>query len=203
MDKKFCNECGQEIKSDMKFCTNCGTKIMKQTQDELEDEKWKNYKSTGDPNKYKGLGGWLILVGLGVVFGPFRILAELVKAYKPIFKDGTWDLLTNPLSEYYNPAFKNFAIFEFTVNGVIILASFYMIYLFFSKKTLFPKMFIWLQVISFVFVLLDALIASSIFPDMQAFDAETTKTLMRIFIYSAIWIPYMLVSKRVKATFVN
>ena len=57
----------------------------------------------------KGLGGWLILVGLGVVLTPIRILATYIPIYKPIFEDGTWEALTTVGSEAYNPIVGSFA----------------------------------------------------------------------------------------------
>ena len=38
--------------------------------------------------EYKGLSGWLILVGIGIVFSPIRILATTVPVFQPIFTDG-------------------------------------------------------------------------------------------------------------------
>jgi hypothetical protein len=52
-----------------------------------------------DNNELKGLGGWLILVGIGVVLAPVRLLITLVKTYKPIFEDGIWEALTTEGAE--------------------------------------------------------------------------------------------------------
>jgi len=40
-------------------------------------------------NEYEGLGGWLILVGLGIVVSPIRIIAQVYPSYSAIFSDGT------------------------------------------------------------------------------------------------------------------
>jgi hypothetical protein len=82
-----CKKYNFELEQNAKFCTNCGEEISKETTEII------------DNNKYEGLGGWLILVGIGVVISPLRLLAELSKVYLPMFNDGTWEALTTPTSE--------------------------------------------------------------------------------------------------------
>ena len=43
----------------------------------------------GSVKNLDGLGGWLILVGLGVVFGPIRLLIVIVPIYMDLFKSGS------------------------------------------------------------------------------------------------------------------
>ena len=85
----------------------------------------------------------------------------------------------------------------------MVLASVYLIYLYFSKHYLFPKVYIAIVAISLVFIPLDALLATFVLPDEPMFDPDTTKDFARALISALIWVPYMLISKRVKATFVE
>ncbi len=186
---KVCKKCNTEIEDNAKFCGTCGEEYIIQKEN--------------IPKSIEGIGGWLILVAIGVVVSPLRLLAELSKTYLPIFKDGTWEALTSPGSEVYNSAFSTLLIGEIFFNSLMLLVSIYLIYLFFAKKSFFPKLYIWIILISLIFIPLDALIVSSIFPDVQAFDAETMKEVGRTVIVGIIWIPYMLISKRVKATFTH
>ena len=43
--------------------------------------------------------------GIGVVFGPIRLLVTLIPLYIPIFKDGSWEALTTEGSQIYTPYF--------------------------------------------------------------------------------------------------
>lgn len=156
-----------------------------------------------DNKELKGLGGWLILVGIGVVINPIRLLLTVVPAFNAIFEDGIWEALTTEGSEVYTPYFGALVVGEMVFNAVIIAASIYMAYLFFSKHYLFPKLFIGLVVVSLVFIPLDAWLLTLVFPGEPMFDSETAKEFMRSVIAGVIWIPYMLLSKRVKATFVE
>ena len=156
-----------------------------------------------DNNELKGLRGWLILVGIGVVIGPFRLAYGYGTMYYSIFTDGTFQILTNAGSEAYHPLWGPLLIGEALYNSLMVLASAYLIYLFFSKHYLFPKVYIAIVVISLIFIPLDAWLGSFVITDEPMFDPATTKEFVRTLIGGVIWIPYMLVSKRVKATFVE
>ena len=148
-----------------------------------------------------GLGGWLILVGLGVIISPFFLLSTIPE-YLPIFQDNSYDELVSVV-----PLFGPLIWTEIVVNIILFLCSIYLIFLFFAKKTFFPKFFIWLALGSLVFVIVDAIVAGMIFkdilPDEPFFDPETIKEIVRMSIQVIIWVPYIMISKRVKATFVK
>jgi len=154
-------------------------------------------------DELKGLSGWLILVGLGVILSPIRLLFTYVPMYKPIFEDGTWEALTTVGSQAYNVLWAPILIGEMALNFIIVAASIYLIYLYFSKHYLFPKLYIGIVAISIVFIPLDAWVVTKVLPSEPMFDPETTKEFIRTLIVGLIWIPYMLISKRVKATFVE
>lgn len=151
----------------------------------------------------KGIRGWLILVAIGVVLSPIRMLAVFVPLYQEIFTNGTWEALTTATSEVYHPMWAPLLIGELGFNALMFAASIYLIYLFFSKHYLFPKVYIILVVISLVFIPLDAWFVSFIMPEEPIFDPETLKEFVRTLLVGMIWTPYMLISKRVKATFVE
>lgn len=92
-----------------------------------------------DNNGLKGLRGWLILVGIGVVIGPFRLAYDFGPLYYSIFTDGSFEILTTPGSDFYHPLLGPLLVFEAVYNSLMVLASIYLIYLFFSKHYLFPK----------------------------------------------------------------
>lgn len=154
-----------------------------------------------DNSELKGLSGWLLLVAIGVVINPIRLLVTVVPAYKQIFEDGIWEALTTVGSEVYNPYFSSLLVVEIVYNIIILAASIYLVYLFFSKHYLFPKLFIGIVVASLIFIPLDAWLVTQVFPGESMFDPETTNEFMRSLITGVIWIPYMLVSKRVRVTF--
>lgn len=154
-------------------------------------------------NELKGLSGWLVLIGIGVVLSPFRLLSTTIPLFSDIYSNGVWEILTTVGSSAYNPYWAPLLISEIIFNTCIFIASIYLIYLFFTKKIIFPTVYIAIVIISLIFIPLDAVIATKIFPNEPVFDTETTKEFMRILVGGLIWIPYLLKSKRVKATFIE
>lgn len=160
----------------------------------------------GDENIAKnlqGLKGWLILVGLGIVIQPVRLLIVFLPMYSNVFTNGNWEMLTTAGNPAYHPFWATFISIELIVNIGIFIAMIYLAYLFFTKKEKFPRFFIGLAVFSLVFILLDALGAKIVMPNDPIFDVDTVKELTRSLLQVIIWVPYMLRSKRVKATFIK
>ena len=156
-----------------------------------------------DDSEIKGLGGWLILVGIGVIIAPIRLLVMNIPNYVHIFKNGTWEALTTVGSESYRPFWEPLLIGELTYISIMAALSIYLIYLFFSKHYLFPKLYIILAALSIIFIILDTWLANIVLPNKPMFDPETTREFVRILITALIWVPYILFSRRVKATFVE
>lgn len=151
----------------------------------------------------KGLSGWLILVGIGVVVSPLRLFVTAMQSFTPLFREGTWAALTTAGSEYYHPAWAPLLIGEIVYNLGMVSASAYLIYLFFSRHYLFPNVYIIVVIVSVIFIPIDAWLVTLVMPMKSMFDPDTMAEFARTFISGLIWVPYMLVSKRVKATFVE
>lgn len=151
----------------------------------------------------QAIGGWLILVAIGIVITPLRMLAQVLPTYVKIFTEGSWVALSTPGSATYNASLSAFIAVEMLVNGLLLMGALYLIFLFFSKRKKFPKVYILLSASTLVIQILDALIIQSILPQQDAFGQETVAEMGRTVIACAIWIPYMLTSQRVKATFVR
>ena len=151
----------------------------------------------------EGLGGWLILVGLGIVLSPIRIIAMVFPTYRDIFTNGSWEVLTTPGSEVYNPLWKPILAGELTINALLVAGWVFIGFLFFTRKRIFPKVYIGILVFTLVFIIADAFSIKSVLPNEPVFDPETIKEILRGAVAICIWVPYMLISKRVRATFVR
>lgn len=150
-----------------------------------------------------GLGGWLVLVCIGLFFTIGQNLLLILQTFVPIFRDGTWQALTTPGSEVYHPLWMPLIGLEIIWNCTIIAWSIHLLVLFFRKSRRFPLRFIVFPVASAGFIVLDAALFRLVDPETPMFDSETLRELSRSVIYGLIWIPYMLRSVRVKNTFVG
>jgi hypothetical protein len=150
-----------------------------------------------------GLGGWLILPMLGLMFLPFKLGAMLAVNYYPIFSEGYWEVLTTPGSEAYHALWAPLLIFEIAVNSIFFISAIVLLVFFFQKHHRFPKLIIWFLGLNLAFVGIDFFAADLIPAVASEPDPESTKELIRTIVGAAIWIPYFLKSVRVKNTFTN
>lgn len=156
-----------------------------------------------EDKKALAIGGWLILIAIGIVFTPIKVLILMMTTYSEIFLSEAWGSLTTQGSDAYNPLWAPIIIGEMLFNGVIFFAYLYMAYLFFCKKSAFPKWYISVAVLSLIFIVADAFSLKLVIPDEPAFDSDTLKEFLRSLFIVVVWVPYMLISTRVKATFIN
>ena len=155
---------------------------------------------TGEP---RGLGGWLILPAIGLFVLPIRLAVSLNNDFLPIFQEGYWEILTTPGSEVYHHLWAPLIIFEIAGNTFFIIFDIALIFLFFTRSYRFPTLFIVFLASNLLFVVGDFFLADLIPAVAAENDAESIKELARPIIGAIIWIPYFLVSKRVKNTFVK
>ncbi len=151
----------------------------------------------------KGIGGWLILVVIGLILTPLMVGRELLTIHLPIFTDGTWHLLTTPGTEVYHPLWAPLIIFETVGNIALIVLAIVTLVSLLNKSSRTPMLatiyFGW----NLFFIAADMILADGIPSIEGASNIESYKDLARAVVAAAIWIPYFHLSKRVKATFVE
>jgi len=147
-----------------------------------------------------GLGGWLILIAIGLVVTPITVFFTITEYNLPLLNDTEmWREFADPNSAYYTSLFSFIVYFELIGNIIILLFSILFLYLFFAKKRLFPKIYFWFLIGNLLFIFIDEVLANSMFEFEEFAYIET----LRQAIPCAIWLRYLAVSKRVKNTFVN
>lgn len=152
------------------------------------------------------LGGWLILVGLGVVLNPIIMGFSVYTTYVPLFSTGIMTELMDPSSPSYNGLLVPYIGAEIAINLLLICGWIVAGYLFFMRRVAFPKLYIFLMVTNVVFLALDSAVGSYVlnlplFGEGGMFDEATVRAIVRTILSCCIWVPYMLMSQRVKETF--
>lgn len=156
--------------------------------------------------RLRGLGGWLVLVGVGLSLGPPVRIARILWNWEGYFSIHVWQTLAMPQSEQFHPLFAPLLIFEMLGNlglfGLNVLA----VGFFFAKRKAFPRSYILLLWSTAFFLLVDQLVCRQIpFLANVGNHSNTTSMLaaLRSVLVAIIWSAYMLKSQRVKATFVK
>lgn len=196
----FCKHCEKSIADNAKFCASCGNAVSASVAEAS--------KQAVVEKNLKGLGGWLVLVILGLFVS---VSFQAHGAYESVtmFTDGTVEFLSDPSSEVYIPGYGGLLKFEFIAEIIFLTAGIYLIYLFFKRSRKFPKYYVPFLMISTIYVILDyALLSSvSVSGEIQQVINDTLleqdEKIGRVIIGALIWGLYMKKSKRVKATFVE
>lgn len=212
----ICPNCQNKISKDDEFCGYCGRKTEKRLTElkinaEKESQKYKDREqlNEGDATKLKGLGGWLILVGIGLFISLVYRFYGFFESIS-MFSDKDISVLSNQSSEFYVTGLNILLKFELLMEIVMGIAVIYLIYLFFSKKIKFPYTYIILLVTFLVLSIIDIAWSYSLkMPTVEMqkiYSDELDASLIGIareFLPVIIWVLYMIKSKRVKATFVE
>lgn len=135
---------------------------------------------------YDRIGGWLVLPALGTYLSP------LYKAYS------AYDVL-----RYYSdglPLGSKLFIVGFGLACIgLAFAWLYACVLLSRLDNIFPNIYVGLLIVEMVIALSSAVLVTQYFG--ATLEQDDIKETMRPIVMAVVWIPYMLVSKRVKATF--
>jgi len=123
----------------------------------------------------KGLGGWLILVGIGVVLGPIMWFILFAGNGALLFM-GETNFLT---------------FFDFLASLGFLAYSGFLAFFFFKKKKQFPDWFMYGLLANFFYILLISVFTN----DYYGMGSTTISTV--------IWVSYTIKSVRVKNTFIE
>lgn len=152
-----------------------------------------------------GIGGWLILPILGLLASLIYNLVWLFRDYLPTMQGDVWPYL--PTSA------RSLITFEGYANLVLIVGSVVLLVMLFLKRWILPRLMVGFYVFAFLVVVADSIsilaIGPQLIPDSVAREqagwsgGAVGQDIARAFWACVIWIPYFLISKRVKNTFVN
>lgn len=141
------------------------------------------------------------MVGFGLVLAFVRLILFFAQTLAPIFRDGAWGILTTPGSDAYHPLWAPLLSFELVGATSFIVAQFLLLTLFFRRSRWFPKAYVWVAALNLPYLLADVWLTSYILPEEPMFDVDTRREIGRAMGAVVVWIPYMLISKRVRNTF--
>lgn len=140
------------------------------------------------------LGGWLILVGIGISLTPLRIVFDLFSSPE-LINGSSW----NGLIYAQKYGLFTFVFFEHVYNIVFLIFSILIVVLFYQRRSSLPRLITFFYLVSFLVTAMDTFVTVAV---LDAADKDTYTTFGRTFITTLIWVPYFNISSRVKETFV-
>ncbi|MEO8809085.1 MAG: DUF3857 domain-containing protein [Rhodanobacter sp.] len=147
-----------------------------------------------------GIRGWLLLLTLGLVLRPLVFGFSLLPLTRAMSLD-TWSSLTTYGGSAYNAWWAPLLLFELAANLAQLVFSVLLLVLLFKRRTSFPRIAILLLGASIALQVGD-LVLSRLVPGMKTTPDDISKALGGV-LGVAIWVAYLLGSRRVKATFVR
>ncbi len=149
-----------------------------------------------------GLGGWLWLLGIGIVLRAPAGIWNCLDSLNQLDKE-TWSNLTREGSPAYHILWEPFLITDTVIQSAIVPFNILLMILFFQRRTSFPA----LQSIFFIFIVIYTVGVSLVSHQIPSIALEDLKSSIQTFIKSLpsllIWVPYLCTSKRVRHTFIE
>ncbi len=162
-----------------------------------------NMQAQNPKNESLKIGGWLVLVAIGITITPIRTILELYREFDNFFSTATWMYIIKDHSNFTELFNSLLIIIEIIYNSAFLVFSILIVVLFYSRRTILPRLFIIFYIVTFIFILTDTILALNLNESMysEVEKMQSYQEIGRSFISMEIWVPYFLVSKRVKSTF--
>jgi len=197
-----CKKCGNELSGNPKYCGKCGEPVNNDFYVTQSNNSNVSNTTEDSTKSLKGLGGWLVVVCLGLIYTLWNTGSTVVSDAIS-FSDGTVESLSDI------QGFARVLGFELIAYAVLFLFTTYLLLLFFKRKKFFPKLYIYFLISVVIVSYIDVSMLDSLsFPkDMKELiqgiiDEGYTEFGKNIF-SAIIWTLYMKKSKRVKLTFIE
>lgn len=153
-------------------------------------------------NQFDQIGGLLIIVAIGLFYFPVQLFFDIyigLRYGRPGLLSTAWHILST--SEFYQSSLLPLLIFEVLFHILFFVLNMIAIIYFFSKKRIFPTIMITLLISNLIFLSVDSFLGELIL-DLPISENQSRGIGVAI-IQCIIWIPYFMVSSRVKGTFVH
>jgi hypothetical protein len=150
------------------------------------------------------IGGVLLLVAIGLIVSLVQNLGHFLGNLAPYRRQQVWERLTTPGSIAYHPYWKPVVLFELASSAAILGLNAMGLVLFFRKQRVFPKVIILGIPIIFILILIGYYLSGLIPAVAESPDYSKQQSVLIVrFVALHVWIPYFLLSERVKKTFVR
>jgi hypothetical protein len=153
-----------------------------------------------DTQFLNGLSGWLILLAAMLWVTLLGAVLQAVSDIPHILSGKVWADFTTPGRPAYHPLWATLLVVDWGSNLFALIVIPALLTLFFQRKKLFPSLMFWILLFFVALVAFRFGIADRI----SFIRGDAVAVTLTIAVLKAIvWMPYLRLSRRVKATFVN
>jgi hypothetical protein len=151
----------------------------------------------------EGLGGWLILMTIGLTLAPILRAGQLAQYWEGFFSLHTWQSVAMPGGDQFHPLYGPLLAFEVVGNAAGLGVNLLVLALLFAKRKIFPKVCAWFIVGNALFLTIDALVSSAVPALSIDANSQSWADATRAWLGAVIWGLYLYRSRRVRVTFVR
>jgi hypothetical protein len=151
----------------------------------------------------QGLGGWLILLGIGLLLTPLIRIRLLAKS-GVVYSTSSWRTITDPAGGY-DSLLAPILLYELFFQLTLLVFSLLLIVLYFRKKRTFPTVLIAYLLFQFVVFTVDEVLVKTRSGKTVTTNARAPAmpAMAQTMVPLIVWGLYVSRSKRVKMTFLN
>jgi hypothetical protein len=150
-----------------------------------------------------GLGGILIIVGIWLVANPIATAYRLLAYSFPMFHDGRWSQIVSQGTRLTPPSLSVIVAFETASNIALLALAIAALVRFFRMSESFPRTVIGLVLAQIAYVYIDSKLLQFAPPQSVDFLVNMQRELDHAVLGGLLWVPYFLLSSRVKNTFIK
>ena len=147
-------------------------------------------------------GGVLILVAIGRVLAIPISLFSLARLWQTYSKPGLWTKLTSPDSPSYHPLWATAIVYELAGKVIVLLCCIALAWMFFTRRKAFRPAIVVYSVLLLAYLWGDHFLAAMLVGPRSSAPHDVAK-LIGTTLGGLIWIPYYLISERMRQVFVR
>lgn len=168
----------------------------------------KSFKSNFE-NRYPSIGGWLILVGFGLLLTPLNYLVTIYNEWNDERDMNYFYYFFHEESDFFSPLKGYYTLFYNFLEVIMLVYAVFLVTIFFQKRNSFRLHFVVFKLVTMFFLIVHVVIAylgysdtGSSLEDRRELTRQTA-SLMGTFIATCIWVPYVWFSERSRHTFTH